>query len=349
MFTLNNHSNFTAESWSLDDLLAYLPTRHCQIYVFRMKPSLPSRISLLALALVLFACNSASKEEPAPALESTNTTIDGIGRNVDLPENIKRVVSLAPGATEIVYASGAIESLVGVTTADNYPSIVTGLPSFSALPVNFESIIGLEPDLIVASSQVNNPDDAEIFRQVGIPVYFLESRSLDDIVDSIRELGSILGTSTAANAAADSLESRIQMMKNATMTIQTRPRILLLLSASSMYSFGSGSYVQDLIWIGGGESITAELPQEAVNLSEEFVITTRPDIILGTFPEGTTVSDFLENHPEWSDVPAIKNSAIFAISPDLILRPGPRNVDGIETIMKILHPILAASILTEQL
>jgi len=297
-------------------------------------------ILIVFLAVGWTGCSDGASRSPKTIAQNASVVEDGLGRKITISKPVKRIVSLAPGATEIIFAAGGLEFLVGVTTADDFPDAVKELPSFSALPLNFESVIGLKPDLIFASSQVNNPDDAHIFEQVGIPVYFLRSNSLEQILSGIRSVGSILSTAEVAEATADALAIRIAVLESVVVGLTHKPKVLTLLSSTDLYSFGARSYVHDLIRLGGGESITAQLDQDAVILNEEFIISERPDVIIGTFSAETKTSDFLINHRQWTNVPAILNNRIFAIESNLILRPGPRNVDAAEAILSFLQPDL---------
>jgi iron complex transport system substrate-binding protein len=302
------------------------------------------RSSIRILALVIFAGGCSNEIDFKAQTGAGISVVDGLGRSLSISASVTRIVSLAPGATEIIFAAGGLDALVGVTTADNFPPSVKTLPSFSALPVNFESVIALEPDVVFASAQVNNINDATIFEQVGIPVYYFESGSLDDVLDGIKSAGTILGTELYANKTVDSLAMRIDRLEQAVNSISHRPSVLVLLSAATMYSFGGKSYVRDLVRLGGGKGITDQLDQDAVNLSDEFVIIERPDVILGTFESNTGAGEFIEHHPQWTSVPAIMNDAIYSLPSDLILRPGPRNIDAAERILSLLHPDLALTI-----
>ena len=270
--------------------------------------------------------------------------IDDLGRSVSIALPVKRVVTLAPSVTEILYAAGGVSALVGVSTADDYPPSVLQLPSFSALPVNFEAILGLEPDLVLATTQVNNPRDADILDEMEVPTFFLRTRSLDDILRNVRTVGRIVGQDEIAQHSADSLARIIEQLRSATDTLTSRPRVLVLLSEKNLFSFGAGSYVHDLINLAGGASITSEIELEAPVLSEEFVVAQQPDVILGTFPENVGVAEILLHHAEWSDIPAITRQAVFTIAPDLVLRPGPRSIEGALQILAILHPEIAETL-----
>lgn len=283
-----------------------------------------------------------SEANPDQAVAGTYT--DALGRTVHLSKTPTRVVALAPSLTEVLYTAGAGDLIVGVTISDDYPPEVESLPRFNTLPVDFEAIAALEPDLVLATDQINSPRDAATFESLGIPTFFLPSSSVEDVISSIRTVGDLLGTSEAANRAADSLEQRIQMLEAATSRIEVRPSVLFLISADPLFSFGRESYVHDLIEMAGGTSATADLTAIAPVLSEEFVLTIKPDVIIGTFGKTFDADDLLSAHPTWAVVPAVRNRRVYTIDDSLIQRPGPRLIEGAYQMAELLHPGLLASL-----
>lgn len=297
---------------------------------------------LYGFCFLAFVASGTGCTDPAPVSRGApqEYLVDDLERNVSIRLPVRRVVSLAPSVTEILFASGGLAALVGVTTADDYPAVVKTLPSYSALPVNFEAIISLKPDLVLATTQVNNQRDAAVLEQLGVSTFFLRTRSIEDVIRNIRTLGTILGTEQQAEQAADSLQNELRLLHNATDTLSSRPSVLVLISEKKLFSFGSKSYVNDLISLAGGTSITAGLHIDAPMLSEEFVIIERPEAIFGSFPDGVGAVELLSYHPEWAGVPAISNGDVYSVSPDLLLRAGPRTIEISWQMLAILHPEL---------
>lgn len=255
-----------------------------------------------------------------------------------MPRPVERVVTLAPNLTEIVFAAGAGSKLVGVTTADDYPPAVDSLARFSALPVDFEAITALRPDLVLATDQVNTPKDAATFASLDLPVYFFSFSTVDDVLASIRTAGRLLGTSDAATTAADSLAASIDSLRARTADVSQRPRVLFLIGDETLYAFGAQSYIHTLIELAGGRSITDELDTQAPTLSEEYVLTRQPDVIIGAFGADYDPDRLLELHPSWDVVPALQNDRVYSLNPNLLLRPGPRLVEGAWQMARRLHP-----------
>lgn len=299
--------------------------------------AVPTLLTVSLLALLLWSTAGCGSEPSAPA-----TYTDDLGRSVRLNAPADRVVTLAPNLTEIVFAAGAGDKLVGVTTADDYPPAVDSLPRFSALPVDFEAITALHPDLVLATDQVNTPRDAETFNALDMPVYFFSFQSLDDVWASIETTGTLLDTPDQAQAAVDSLRASIAELAARTSAVAAPPDVLVLIGDDTLYSFGASSYIHTMVELAGGRSLTDSLDAEAPVLSEEFVLTARPDVIIGAFGPDYDPARLLDLHPTWDVVPALQNNRVYSLDPALLLRPGPRLVEGARQIARALHPDLFA-------
>jgi len=291
-----------------------------------------NRWSCLAVVAILLGCQPSGTDSSNPRVLK-----DGFGREVHLPTDIRRVATLAPGVTEIVAAAGGLNLIVGVSNADNYPPAVLDLPNYSTLPVNFEAVTALEPDVVFATTQVNNPRDVAVFATLDIPVFYLASRTLEDVLTSIETVGVILGTSQEASNVLGSLRDRIATLESHQDPEDIRPSVLFLISTQALHSFGPESYVHDLIDLAGGRSLTSDLTVETPILSDEFVLSARPDVVVGTFGEDFTIDTLLKNHPTWTLVPAVQRNRVYSIDADLILRAGPRIVDGAERLSSLIR------------
>lgn len=283
---------------------------------------------LLILVAIVFALGGCGHESAHDGIR------DDLGYRVDVPDPVDRLVSLAPNLTEIIFAAGAGDLLVGVTTADDYPPETEHLTRISALPVDFERLVALRPDLVVATDQVNSPRDIRTFDGLGIPVYFFSFATIDDVFEAIRTIGRITHRYPVADSAASELEQRYAAVNN--QDIEDRPRVLFLVSDEILYSFGQGSYVHDMIEAAGGASITRDIRSAAPVLSEEFVLTSSPDLIIGTFGPTFSIEALVNRRPAWRSIPAIREGNVYSIDSDFIHRPGPRVIDGIEQIARIL-------------
>jgi ABC-type Fe3+-hydroxamate transport system substrate-binding protein len=247
---------------------------------------------------------------------------------------------MAPNLTEITFAAGAGDKLVGVTTADDYPPEVDAIPRFSAVGVDFETVVAMKPDIVLATDQVNSPKDADMFASLDIPIYYAGFGGLDDIFDAIRTVGEMAGTGPRAAEHAGTLQNALVELSQQTADLSAKPRVLFLISGDRLFGFGKDSYVHEIIRAAGGESVSAQMDVKAPVFSEEYVIEQAPDVIIGAFPTSTTAADLLQAHPAWSTVPAIRSARVYSIDPDIILRPGPRVVEGAFRMALLLHPDL---------
>lgn len=272
---------------------------------------------------------------------------DDAGRAVNLPENPSRIIPLAPNLTEILAAIGAYDRIAAVSPSDDFPVGVDSLPQVSTYPIDFEIMVALEPDLIIANSAINSPDDADVLTSLGIPVYFFSFTTLSDIPRVTRFLGDILDLADSAEAVATDFEQGIQDIHLQMDEAEHPPSVLLLIGSEVLYAFGEASYTQEMISIAGGRSLTADFPGEGVILSEEFVLETQPDIIIGAWEDDFTAERLLRLHPTWRDIPAMRNGHVFSIRPDLIHRPGPRLIEGLQEINRAVILAHRGAVLTQ--
>jgi len=277
--------------------------------------------------LLLGACGDRPQGRPP-----TMTVVDDLGRELRVPVSPKRVISLAPSVTEVVFAAGAGNRLNAVTTADNYPPAVTGMDKITAFPLDHEGIVARNPDLILATDQINSIRDLSALSDLGIPSYFLRFTTVADVFTAVRTVGQLLGTDKQAERAADSLESAWMDQIMSVDTTSYRPTVLLLAGYDVLYAFGKDSYTNEIVAAAGGRSVTERLDGQAVTLSDEFVLTEQPELIVGTFGDDFDPQHIVASHSTWSAVPAVRDGRVYSINPDLISRPGPRVVDGARTL-----------------
>lgn len=283
---------------------------------------------VFVLCVTLGGCTPSGPDAPSGATASSG---------IETAPAIPRIAPLAPSITEMVWLVGGRAALAGVTTADDFPPGVESLPKYSALPIDYETIVSLEPDMVVGTLQVNAPRDTGTFDVLDIPVVLLENRSIRDLFASIDTLGVLLGREERAQHVVDSLRNRFQSLETVIGPGSRRPTALFLISSQTSWSFGPESHVHELMEQAGFMSITRDFDTEAPVLSDEFVIQAAPDYIFGTFSDDDPLAALLANHPSWRNVPAVAGGRIYRIDPDLALRPGPR---AIQTAwdMAAFHP-----------
>ncbi|HEV2426163.1 MAG TPA: cobalamin-binding protein [Terriglobia bacterium] len=292
-------------------------------------------LSLGALFVLAGPCSAIS--------DGTRTVIDETGRRIAIPGHPQRIVSLAPSITETVYALGQDDKIAGDTDYCDYPAAAIKKPHVGAvLNPSIEKIVSLKPDLVIGSAEANRRETADQLARLGIPLYGLSDKSLDDVLRSIRDLGMLLDCQAQATALASSLEARVQAVEHRVAGLP-EPRVLFVTWYQPLITVGAHSFVADVIRRAGGRSISDDLPGEWPRLSIEAVLARNPDIIL--LPKSHTYTPSLEDlrHlPGWRDLAAVKAGRVYFVS-DTIVRPCPRLVDSLEEVAAILHPTKTAT------
>ena len=258
----------------------------------------------------------------------------------------RRIVSLVPNVTEIVYALGAGGRMVGVSSYDTYPPDVKQLPNVGALlDPNVERILSLKPDLVILYG--SQEDLKQQMAKAGIAVYSYRHSGLDGVTATIRDLGA----RTGERSAADTLAARIQRgLDEVRQRVggRPRPRTLLVfgrerLSLRGMYVSGGVGFLNDMLNAAGGENVFADVRTESVQASTEQIIARRPDVIIEVraansgFPSGERDAE-LRTWNTLGSVPAVRNHRVLFLFDDRIVIPGPRVVDGTLVIARALHP-----------
>ncbi len=293
----------------------------------------PVRFAPLVFLLTLAACTSPDAPDARPTTADAAVT-DDLGRSVSLPSPPARVLALAPSLTETVYAVGAGGRLVGASPSDTYPPRVRALPSFSTFPLDHERVVSLRPDVLLATDQVNRVEDADALAAAGVPTVFFRFDGLADVPRVLRATGALLGTDGETPAAA--FERRIGAVRTA-VAGAIRPRVLVLVSDETPYTFGAASYVSDVVEAAGGVSVTDAFPEPAAVAGEEWVIGAAPEVVV-VLAEPYDAAGLTAHHPAWRALPAVRAGRVHGFDPDLMSRPGPRLADGVETLARLLHP-----------
>jgi iron complex transport system substrate-binding protein len=263
---------------------------------------------------------------------------DQTGRRVNVPDHPQRLVSLAPNITEIIYALGLEDRLVGDTDYCDYPPEAKRKPHVGAvLNPSLEKIVALKPDLVLGSAEANRRETADQLGRLGIPLYGLTAHTLEDTLDSIVDLGEVLGREQASRALVTGLRIRMDAVARQ-VTGQARPKVLFVVWYRPLITAGPRTFIADVIARAGGVSISNDLRGEWPRLSLEEVLRRDPDVIL--FPRTESFSPGLEEFqrlPGWKDLRAVKGRRMSFIS-ETIMRPSPRLVDALEEVAGILHP-----------
>ena len=274
----------------------------------------------------------------APPPVAAFTTRDMRGRDVTLPAPPRRIVSLVPSVTEIIYALKAEAVLVGVTDFCDFPPEARQQPTVGGMVApSLEAIVARKPDLVIATSEGTREDTFTQLSRVGIPVYLVAAHHVADATSLIRRLGELTGHDGAAAPLAARLEQRIDAVRKAVQPF-TRPRVLYVLWPEPLIVPGRGAMVSELIEIAGGRSLTADDPDAWPRYSLEAAVARNPEVILLANHGAGTGAIEMEKWRRLTSLPAVKSGRLMSVSGDLIHRYGPRFVDGLEQLARAIHP-----------
>jgi len=286
--------------------------------------------ALLALPAVLAA---------GPVLGAT--VRDMLGREVAVPAAPARIVSLVPSVTEVIFALGGQARLAGVTDFCDYPPAARAVPSVGGM-VNpsLETIVALEPDLVVATSEGNREETLQQLRRLGVPVYVVRVQRVTETLDLIRRVGELVDRREAVAPLAAALERRIAAVREAVRPYPT-PRVLYVLWPDPLIVPGGQSIITELITLAGGRSITAEHGEAYPRFSLEVAVARAPEVILLADHAGSGSAAGRASPEKWrtlTSVPAIKAGRLHSVDPTLLHRYGPRLADGLESLARMIHP-----------
>jgi cobalamin transport system substrate-binding protein len=305
------------------------------ISAFARNPSATLVAFILTVLLIFGGC--ASSNTPPTDNASRRQIVDDSGTSVSLPANVDRVVSLAPNLTEIVFAIGAGNRLVGRTTYCDFPAEAKTVAEVGdTLQPSLERIISLKPQVVLISTASQLEVFTKQLQGHDIAVFVTDPHDLEGVFRSISQVGEILGRSDAAKEVVERLRARVtdvqERVKDATPV-----RIFYQLSAQPLYTAGKDSFVNDLIRRAGAISVTGDVPGAWPKYSAEAALATRPEAII--LPTGGSMGDMNTTVAEpLRGSPAALNGRVYKINDDHLVRPGPRAVDGLEEMARALHP-----------
>jgi len=303
----------------------------------RCRATLATALQVFAISGVsLLASCHRSQNQSAPPAETREVT-DEAGRRVRLPLKIERIVSLAPNLTEIVYAVGAGDQLVGDTEYCDYPPAAKNVARIGdTMHPSIERIIALKPQIVLVSTASQLETFTRQLDDQKIAVYVTNPRSLDEVFHSIESLGALFGHAEGSAKVAADLRARGAAVEVAMRSVKP-VKVFYQVSNEPLYTIGRESYLTDLVRRAGGVSVTADVPTAFPRFSDEAALAARPEAII--LPTGgsmgtanSTLAAALKNSP------AALNNRIYKINEDHLQRPGPRLIEGLEEMARALHP-----------
>ena len=277
--------------------------------------------------------------QPVPA--AAGLAVDQLERRVAVPDDPQRVISLAPSITEIVFALEQGNRLKAVTRYSDYPHEATQLPRIgSYVRLDIERIVALNPDLCIATKDGNPKAIIDRLASLNIPVYVVDPHSLNTILETIREIGTILNADDRAITLTTSMRARIQRVKSRVAQVNHRPRVFFQIGVSPIVSVGTETFIHELIEIAGGKNL-AEGPLAYPRFSREQVLTLKPEVLIITSMARQAVFEQVKAQwRRWPNIPAVRDDRIHLVDSDLFDRPSPRLVNGLELLIRLIHPQL---------
>jgi iron complex transport system substrate-binding protein len=273
------------------------------------------------------------------ALPAGRELTDEVGRRVQIPQEVERVVSLAPNLTEIVFALGDGNHLAGDTDFCDYPPEAVQKPHVGG-PVNpnLEVIVALMPDLVLATKSINRRETVNALDRIGLPVYVTDPHSVEEMIVSVEHLGSALGAGKSAAMLAEDLRGRLADLDRRLAGAAPR-RVLFVVWTDPLISVGRDTFIADALRRAGGRSVV-ETKAEWPHVSLEEIVRLQPEVLVfASAHAGDTQRDIdaLRIRPGWRKLDAMQHGNIVVVS-DAINRPAPRMVDAIERLARALHP-----------
>lgn len=282
---------------------------------------------------------------PSTNAPSGFSVTDGAGRKVEFAAIPSRIISLAPSATEIVFALGAGDKVIGADQFSDYPAAAKEVLRVSdGFNPNYEQILAAKPDLVLAAG-ITSPDALKKLDELGLKVLVVgsEQTSFENVMRDIELVGQVLGGQDQAAKVIETMKSKIAEVKDRVAKATTKPRVFWELDATDPakpYTAGPGSFVHELIGLAGGENIGANLKSPYAQVSAEEVIQQNPEIVIMSDAAYGIAPDSVGKRPGWDVIAAIKNNKVFPIDDNLVSRPGPRLAEGLEAAAKLIHPEL---------
>lgn len=303
----------------------------------RQRLNLARIVLMLAILLVTVGCQQVVPS-PSPAPEKITVT-DDFGRMVTIEGKVERIISLAPPNTEILFALGLGERMVGVTKYCNYPPEAAEIEKMGTVrELNYETIVELAPDLVLAGGHTSQEAIAKL-EELGLTVLVLDPEDIDAIFANIELVGQATGAEEQAHKLVAELGERRDSLLAKTEGVSHKPIVYLEIDPN-LYTAGPGSFIATLINMAGGTNIAADSGEPYPQFSAEEIIERDPEVIILADVDLGVDAEVVKARPGWEGITAVKNDSIQVIDRDIISRAGPRIIDGLEELVKIIHPEL---------
>lgn len=274
---------------------------------------------------------------PFMANVSTRTFVDDTGRKIFFANAPRRIVSLAPSITEMLFALDSGNHVVGVTSFCNFPPETVTLQKVDEVTSSLEHLLNLRPDLVLTPRGFLSTDGVRELEQLKIPVFAFETHTLDDVLRHLSTLGRLLDRGKPADALVGRLRERIKQVTTQSVG-RPRPKVLYVVKSDPVITVGPGSFIHHMIELAGGTNIATDTRTAFPQLSMETVLKKNPDILILPAGDSEAGSESqLAQWRTWSALSAVRYNRLVQVASDLLDRPGPRIVEGLEHLAQIFH------------
>lgn len=293
----------------------------------------------LILVISLLGCANVSSPKVVEEKDTGGYPLqitDSVGREVTIEKQPQKIVSLAPATTEILFAIGADDQLVGVSEYCDYPEEALEKPKMGDfMNPNFELILESEPDLIFVAAG-EQEDFIQRLTELGIKVIVLDADNVEQVLQNITTAGKITGHQDKAQQLVGELEARIEEVKSKVTTSSRIPAVFFEVWDDPLMTAGPNSFIDDLIKLAGGKNIAEDLPKRFAEFSQELLFERNPEIYI--LNNHAHTPEDVKARPGYDAIKAIQDDRVYTVEDDLVTLPGPRIVDGLEELAKIIHP-----------
>lgn len=270
---------------------------------------------------------------------------DDLGNEVALKNSPQRIVSLAPSNTELLYAIGLGDRLVGVTDYCNFPEAANKIERVAGFNMmSAEKVVAAKPDLVVAS-RGNDQEGVAMLRKLGTLVFVLDIQTLDQMLVALERLGKLGGVAAQAARVRKDLEGRVEQVRKKVATQAERPKVMWGYWGEPVYTAGPRTMIDDVFAIAGGINVGRQATEAWPQVGLETIVAWAPEVIITSYPPQLADPEklkedllVLQQRVGWKEVPAVKQGRIYYLDGDLLNRPGPRLVDALEQVNSLLHP-----------
>lgn len=283
--------------------------------------------TILLAAVFAAACSAPQKQAKTSEPAASRQMTDDMGRQITVPAKVTRIVSLAPNLTENVFAVGAGDRLVGVTTFCNFPEAAKSIAKIGdTMNPNMESVVALNPEVVLVSTASQIEAFSSTLAANGIAVFVTNPDSVEGLFRNLEQLGTLFGNTAKAEEEVNGLRNRLKKLeaRRSTMPID---RVFVQISREPLFTIGKQSFLTAALEKIGAISVTKDVETAYPKLSKETALALKPDVLIMSDSD-----DNREPNAAFATSPAVKNGNIIKVNADLISRPGPRLIDALELI-----------------